>query len=101
MDGIMGLSVTIYTETQEGQITYDDTTKDLNVEFPDELLRSEIEEYLTTPQVFRIPQSPRIDDFKEVHKKPIASTNYLKQALGSIRGSIDHVLVRWDTLQED
>jgi len=47
------------------KLQYNENTKEVSVVFSDQIVADEIEEYLTTSQVYKIPESQKIDDFRE------------------------------------
>ena len=64
-----------------GSITYDEKSKELSIDFPDSAVVNEIKDYLNTKRVYRIPESQRIDDYREELARPIDSEMHLDLAL--------------------
>jgi len=79
----------------KGHISYNPTGKSLSIDFPDEDVIEDIEEHLTTPRVFRIPESQELDDFREETARGIDSTTHMNLALSTLWANTD-VWVNWE-----
>ena len=81
---------------RKGGVVYRPRLKEVEVSFPDESVVADIETFLTTRRVFRIPQSDRIDDFEEQLLLPTDNKQNMMLALSEMFGAID-VWVDWNT----
>ncbi len=88
------MRVEVQKGSQKGHISYNPSTKSLTVRFPDDDIVEDIEEYLNTPRVFRIPESQQLDDFREETAKPTDSTMHMNLALSTLWANTD-VMVNW------
>lgn len=77
---------------QGGKVVYDDETKTVEISHP---RRVEIEKYLTSVQEFRIPESPRIDNYRIDRVKPTENEMYMSLALCTLFAELG-VKVFWD-----
>ena len=88
------MKVKISYGDQEGEVIYNKNTKEVSVDFPDESLASDIEEYLQTKRVFRIPESDDIDDYREDFAFPFENIIYFELAMSNLYTNLD-VWVNW------
>ena len=56
-----------------GVVSYHEKLKLVDVQLKDELAKRQVEEHLSTPRIFRIPESQKIDDFREETVLPTES----------------------------
>ena len=75
------MKVKISHGNQKGFVKYNKETKEVSIDFPNESLASDIEEYLDTKRVFRIPESQKIDDFREDLVSPLDNETYFELAM--------------------
>jgi len=79
---------------RKGEIEYSEETQQVSIQFPDALVADEIEEYLSTARIYRIPESQKIDDFREESAKPTDSLMHMELALCAL-WSETGVMVEW------
>jgi len=81
----------------KGTITFDNVENkkvNFSLDFGDDGVKSEVENYLTTEQEFWIPESDRIDDYRVDKEKPTKSPMYFSLALCTLH-SKHGVWVNW------
>lgn len=92
--------VNIEKDGQEGRVKYDETAKQVRVDFPDENDEKAALRHLTRKQEFRIPESQEIDDFRVDKAKPTDERTYMELALCTLFANTG-LFVMWDTLKEE
>ena len=92
---MMKTSVVVKSDKGKGEVVYDDETKVVDVIFSDAGEKAVIESYLEKEQVFKIPQSQRIDHYKEINAKPSSERTYLELALCTLYAK-HRIFVFWD-----
>jgi hypothetical protein len=75
-------------------VEYVEKSKEIIVHFPDAFVEDEVEEYLHTKRLFRIPESNRLDDFREDVAYPYDNQTYLELAMCELYSHTD-VWVNW------
>jgi len=88
------MKLKIRHEGKEGYVKYDEKNKEVEVYFPDDFIETEVYNYLNNKRVFRIPESNRIDDFREDLAYPYDNMTYFELAMSSLWGHTG-VLVDW------
>jgi hypothetical protein len=88
------MKVKIAKDGKTGTITYDGKTKELIVDFPDPVVVDEVEDYLNTKQVYKIPESQRLDDYREELARPTDNETFLDLALCGME-DVNDVEVTW------
>lgn len=91
------MKVGITKGDKRGTIGYDEQTHLVQVEFdgPSTAVRS----HLTGKITFRIPESPRIDDFREETARPTESRMHMELALCTLYAETGF-WVNWETLED-
>ena len=79
------MKVWISKDGKQGTITYAAKSKRVVVKFPVESDKLNIERYLSTSQVFRIPESQQIDDYREDHAFPTENETYFRLTLNTLK----------------
>jgi len=75
------MKVKISHGKQKGFVTYNKKEKEISIDFPDRSLVLDIEKYLYTSRIFRIPESQKIDDFREELASPLESEMHFELAM--------------------
>jgi len=88
------IKVTIMKEGKEGIIEYSEDDRIPKITFPDKNVTEEIKTYLTTEREFRIPESPRIDDYRIDKEVPTKDEMYFSLALCTLWANTE-VFVVW------
>ena len=88
------MKVAIKFESKKGFVHYNEQTKEITVELPDEVVKKKVENYLSTRRVFRIPESNRLDDFRENYAYPFENVTYFKLAMSTLYNNTN-VWVDW------
>jgi len=88
------MKVKISQGKQKGFVKYDEKKKEISVDFPNDSLVLDIEEYLSTNRVFKIPESQEIDDFREEFASPLESKTHFELAMCTLYGETG-VWVDW------
>jgi|WetSurMetagenome_2_1015567.scaffolds.fasta_scaffold1111197_1 hypothetical protein len=86
-------------KSELGWIEYDSESKEIKVEHPDANIKEAVEKYLSSPRKYRIPESQRLDDYREEVKVPTESMGHMELAMsgGFYRTG---AMVLWETRQE-
>lgn len=90
------MQVEIYQGDTRGTVKYDEKNKEIFVDFPDEEKRKEILKYLITERTFRIPESQKIDDYREDKARPVENITYLELSLSTLEVNTG-IMVDWKT----
>lgn len=88
------MKVKVSYKGQEGYVQYNEDTKDIQVVFPNDTIGSEIDTYLNTKRIYRIPESQKIDDFREELAYPSDGMMYFELAMCELWANTD-VYVHW------
>jgi len=75
------MKVRITKGKSAGFVLYDETTKEFVIESADLGLKQQATEYLNKKQTYRIPESQRLDDYREEIEYPNASIMHMELAL--------------------
>ena len=89
-------SVEIMKNGEWGIITYDEEAKAAGVDFPDENVIANVEEYLYTKKEFNIPESDRLDDYRVDKARPVDELTFFELALCTLYVETG-VWVDWST----
>ena len=68
----------------EGKVAYDTESNEITVDFADDDKREEIEEYLNKRRKFIIPESDKIDDYREEKAKPNESEMHFRLSMSEL-----------------
>ena len=93
------MKIDIYRDEITGFVEYDEEVKEVDVFFPDEIFEKLVKRHLTAKQKFRIPESNKIDDFREDFVVPTDERTYMELALCTLLANTD-VQVNWETLED-
>ena len=88
------MKVAIHHDDKKGFVHYNEKTKKIRVEFPDEVLKKKVEKYLHTRQVYKITESQRIDDYRVDFEFPYKNKMYFELAMNTLLTNTD-VWVDW------
>jgi len=89
------MQVTIKRNDKVGTIEWSEESFDgATVSFPEQYVVEEVNEFLDTPRIFRIPQSQTIDDFKEVSARPNDGLDFMKLGLSELYANTG-IFVEW------
>jgi hypothetical protein len=77
-----------------GWIQNGDDISEVEVLFPVQKVKEEVEKFLQTEREFWIPESQQEDDYRVEKKKPIASFGHLQMSLCEITAAIN-INVEW------
>lgn len=80
---------------KEGTLQWSNSMKTIEVDFPDITVKEQVLEYISTPQVFRIPQSQEVDDYVETSARPDEHDGYMRLGLCSLYAKMG-IFVRWE-----
>ena len=95
----MIIEIQIIYNDLNGSITYDTGIQEIIVDFPDKEKQAEIEDFLAVKKIYRIPESNKIDDYREELAFPFESTMHFELALCELWSETD-VFVNWKTRTE-
>jgi len=88
------MKVKITYGDKEGYVEYNAIKKEINVVFPDDKIEAEVDDYLRTKQVYWIPESQRIDDYREELAYPFDSLTHFELAMNTLWANTG-VYVQW------
>lgn len=74
-----------------GKVTYDEKKGLALVEMPDPAVDGNLESYLRTNKRFWIPESQRIDDYREEERLPTTDINFMKLAMNMVATQVPGV----------
>ena len=72
----------------------------VDVQLKDELVKRQVEEHLNTPRTFRIPESQKIDDFREETASPTESLMHFELSMSTLYAETG-VWVDWGTYKKE
>ena len=86
-------------EGKRGRVEYNESTTEFRVEHPDPEIMKTVTGYLSSVREFRIPESNRINDYREEIRRPTESRMHMELALsGGFYQTGAKVL--WETKEE-
>ena len=89
------MQVTIKRNNKTGTVEWSEESFDgAVVGFPEQGVIDQVNEFLDTPRTFRIPQSQRIDDFKEVTARPNDGLDFMELGLSELYANTG-IFVEW------
>jgi hypothetical protein len=91
------MQVEISKDGERGLVRYDEQTHLVDVEFDGP--KTAVMRHLTRKTVFRIPESQRIDDFREEEARPTESRTHMELALCTLYAETGF-WVNWETLKD-
>ena len=94
------IKIKVSCDGKTGMVSYDEDTKKIQVHFPDENIRKKIIDYLNTKRVFKIPESNRIDDYREDFVYPNENSMYFDLAMNTLWANTG-VFVEWGEEPDD
>jgi len=83
----------------KGFVVYSEQDKSVEISLPDPTDESIVEQYFNNVREFKIPESPRIDDYRVDKVKPIESETYFRLALCTLHAGTGF-WVHWETMEE-
>lgn len=89
--------VSITRDNRRGAVEYDEQAHQLTVEFDGP--KEAVAIHLTRETVFRVPESGRIDDFREETARPTKSRMHMELALCTLHAETGF-WVDWETLRD-
>jgi hypothetical protein len=75
------MKVAIHNDDAKGFVHYNESTKEIVVEFPDGSVKKKVENYLHKRRAYKIPESQRIDDYRVDNEYPYTSKMYFELAM--------------------
>jgi len=91
------MMVRVEKNDKVGTVSFNYKTKELIVDFPDAVIKRQIEKYFNTELEFYIPESPIIDDYRKDVVKPVSGLIYMELALVEINAR-EGVWVDWESM---
>jgi hypothetical protein len=88
------MKVDISKGGNRGTILYNEDSKKLTIDFPDPDVVDEIKDYLNAEQIYRIPESQEIDDYREKKARPMDSLMHMELGLCTLWRNTE-VMVNW------
>lgn len=88
------MKVKVSKDNKSGSVSYNIKTKKVTVVFPDAGTKNEIVSYLHTQRIFWIPESSRLDDYREDYNFPFDNETYFRLALCTLHANTG-VWVNW------
>lgn len=93
------MKVNICRDEVVGFVEYDEKDKKIDIFFPDKIFAKLVKRHLTIKRKFCIPESDKIDDFREDFAAPTDERTYMELALNTLFANTD-VEVDWVTLED-
>jgi hypothetical protein len=90
------MKVGITKDGKNGYVDYNEVARDVTVHYDGP--KAAAERHLTAPQIFRIPESGGIDDFREEKVRPTNSKTHMELALCTLFAETGF-WVNWETLR--